>query len=164
MCDPASAGDILRWEGPLLSCPFTMDGAGKGLITGLNYSVGVLLSPTHCPSVSAPAPSQLHARYRRSEGALTCEPEPLELCQAPVPQAEGESDPLGCHGRGMQCQRWRRKQQDGAQRFPSLCGWLGPGVHIRKRSVIAARASAAMGTAGLVLINLCCSSPQPRCP
>lgn len=35
---------------------------------------------------------------------------------------------------GGKCQRWRRKQQDGAQRFPFLCGWLRPGVCIRKPS------------------------------
>lgn len=35
---------------------------------------------------------------------------------------------------GGKCQRWWRKQQDGAQRFPFLCGWLRPGVCIRKPS------------------------------
>lgn len=35
---------------------------------------------------------------------------------------------------GGKCQRWWRKQQDRAQRFPFLCGWLRPGVCIRKSS------------------------------
>lgn len=35
---------------------------------------------------------------------------------------------------GGKSQRWWRKQQDRAQRFPFLCGWLRPGVCIRKPS------------------------------
>lgn len=72
---------------------------------------------------------------------------------------------------GGKCQRGQRKQQDRAQCFPLLCGWLRPSTCIRKLSHPCASCPAPqaepapgsedMDTHGLVLDNLCQSSAQP---